>query len=348
MVATTERVISGLLLAFIVILLYTLLHEGGHALAVSLFGGRVIHFSLDFLTGSPHIRYVGSFSRLEKAVISLAGPGLPYLFWLVTIPLYSRCRGFPTKILALFYSIMMIGTFGAQVALSLMHLAGVRFAGEDINLFILYSGVSPILVLVILLALFLVSAIYVARIGNFGRICLSVLQQLEVASPFSGYFRLARSLALLLLLCVGLTFLPKEATSPQVVPLMQESRYLQFSGLGYGVAPVYAFETRALTALRLAYSIETRELVTLRLINQTGGGFPFTQEEYLLVYAGNKSLAGGDFHVPILYPGEYRLEIETGDRSGFVILEVNLSSPTQEDMSHLEAIKSLKTNLSTD
>ncbi len=74
-----KQVVYGLASAFLVILASAFLHKGGHALAVLVQGGQVTAFSVNFISGSPHIRYTGEFSNLGRAIVSIAGPIFPIL-----------------------------------------------------------------------------------------------------------------------------------------------------------------------------------------------------------------------------------------------------------------------------
>ena len=49
--------------SFVVIWLYAFLHEGGHALAVWLLGGRILSFDINFITGNPSVSYRGERSH---------------------------------------------------------------------------------------------------------------------------------------------------------------------------------------------------------------------------------------------------------------------------------------------
>jgi len=56
-----------------VIYLYAILHEGGHALFVLVFGGELTEFEINFLVSNPHISYTGINDPLRQALVSLGG-----------------------------------------------------------------------------------------------------------------------------------------------------------------------------------------------------------------------------------------------------------------------------------
>src|SRR5690349_9034665 len=79
-----------LLLTLFVLVTYTFLHEGGHAVVGLLMGGTVTAFNLNFLNLSAHVGIEGDFTTFQNCVISLAGVSLPLLIWGVLVSLAPR------------------------------------------------------------------------------------------------------------------------------------------------------------------------------------------------------------------------------------------------------------------
>lgn len=70
---TVLRFIAVTGIALGVIYLYAILHEGGHALFVLVFGGELTEFEINFLVSKPHISYTGINDPLRQALVSLGG-----------------------------------------------------------------------------------------------------------------------------------------------------------------------------------------------------------------------------------------------------------------------------------
>lgn len=157
-----------LLIALAVTLVYTTLHEGGHALAGLAFGGRITEFTVNFfnLLGA-HVNIDGDFSHSQNAVINISGVGLPLLAWLVLVLVLPQ-KGSPlvhwTKFVA---SIGTLSTLLAWVIIPFLYLKNSAPAGDDVTKFIANSGLPPLLVAFSALALFLGGwFLFALRIGG--------------------------------------------------------------------------------------------------------------------------------------------------------------------------------------
>ena len=81
------QVIVYLYLLLISIILYTFLHEGGHALVGALSGGKITGFSINFLDLSAHVNLEGTFSTSQTILLNVSGAGLPLLVWSIFVVL---------------------------------------------------------------------------------------------------------------------------------------------------------------------------------------------------------------------------------------------------------------------
>jgi hypothetical protein len=143
-----------LLIAMVVALAYTTLHEGGHALAGLVFGGRIGEFDVNFFSLGAHVNIDGEFNRFQNAVINVSGAGLPLLGWLGLILALPR-KGSPlvqwTKFIA---SAGTLFSLLAWVIIPFFYLKNSAPAGDDVTKFIANSGLPPLAVAFCALALF--------------------------------------------------------------------------------------------------------------------------------------------------------------------------------------------------
>src|SRR6056297_1019490 len=80
-----KNIIFKILLLWIILIFYIILHEGGHLLMAFLFGGEITYFNINLINA--RISYNGNFTIFQYSIIDLAGFGLPFLIWYVFISL---------------------------------------------------------------------------------------------------------------------------------------------------------------------------------------------------------------------------------------------------------------------
>ncbi len=152
-----------LLSALGIALAYTLLHEGGHALAGLAFGGRVTEIDLNFLNLGAHVNLDGVFSRSQEAVINVSGLALPLLVWLVLILALPK-NGSPLVLWIKF--IASAGTLCsllAWVIIPFLYLNNTAPAGDDVTRFLANSSLPPLAVAFGTLACFIAGWILLVR-----------------------------------------------------------------------------------------------------------------------------------------------------------------------------------------
>lgn len=140
------NVIILLALGIALLLLYTIVHEGSHALAVLIFKGRVTAVDINFLTGFPRVSYEGAMTSRQNALISLAGPLAPYLLLAAGLLFMNKKRNiFVQKIFTL-ASIMVLGSIIPNIIIPVLSEAGAGASGEDIVNFMTHLNLNGYLV----------------------------------------------------------------------------------------------------------------------------------------------------------------------------------------------------------
>ena len=89
---TTRVAIVALLVLTLcfVLVVYTLLHEAGHAIVGMLFGQTLTALKVNFLTLSAHVGLVGELTLAQHALQSVAGAALPLVIWFIFISRVPR------------------------------------------------------------------------------------------------------------------------------------------------------------------------------------------------------------------------------------------------------------------
>ena len=109
-----------LILLLAVALLYTTLHEGGHALAGLAFGGKVSDFNVNFFNlSAPHVNIDGTFTPSRHAVINVSGAGLPLLVWFLLMLLLPKRSGFVLQWTKIIFTMGTLNTLLAWIILPL-------------------------------------------------------------------------------------------------------------------------------------------------------------------------------------------------------------------------------------
>lgn len=141
-------------------MLYTLLHEGGHALVAVLYGGKITRFVLGL---NAHVSYSdANFTRTGEALMHSAGTLLPAVCLVVALAFYNRCvKNFAYHYLFALFAFAVTGSFAAWVAIPLISLFSAPPAGDDVTKFLEVSGMDPLLVSGIALLL-IIAFVYVA------------------------------------------------------------------------------------------------------------------------------------------------------------------------------------------
>jgi hypothetical protein len=164
----TAFLLSGLILFLFLLdlLLYTFVHEGGHALVGMALGGRLTAFDVNFFDLGAHASIDGSFTPAQNALIAVAGVSLPVLLCILFV------LATPKKVntvLEGFRAFVFLGASSALlawVAIPWLVQAGQTIADDSAG-FMGYTHLPPALVSGAALAIFLAAwAVFLAKVGG--------------------------------------------------------------------------------------------------------------------------------------------------------------------------------------
>lgn len=130
-------------IALFVSVVYTFLHEAGHALVGLLLGQSLTAFSINFWDLSAHVGLTGGAqTQTQLAVQSAAGVTLPFLIWIAFIYLVPRKSVWIIEVLKLIFSLAVVNTWLAWIGLPLVFISG-NAPSDDVTNFLRYSGMNP-------------------------------------------------------------------------------------------------------------------------------------------------------------------------------------------------------------
>lgn len=119
-------------------------HELGHALAVLAFNGNITELQPFVLFSAPHIAYIGSFTEIQQAIISVSGAGFVFLIGILTLMIFPFERVNSKVRLAVAFGIVpLVAQSISFIILPILHLMGLNVHDDVIN-FIEYSKLNPL------------------------------------------------------------------------------------------------------------------------------------------------------------------------------------------------------------
>jgi hypothetical protein len=155
-----------LVLALFLLVIYTFLHEGGHALVGLLFGGTLTEFDLNPLNLSAHVGIEGNFTTFQNCTIAVAGVSFPLLIWGAFVSLAPRRPNMVVESVRLIGSLAVLNTLLVWIVIPILYINGGR-PGDDSTNFLNYSGVPPLVVTDAVLIIYVSGwAFYFRRIGG--------------------------------------------------------------------------------------------------------------------------------------------------------------------------------------
>lgn len=333
-------VLAALGIVLGVTFLYALVHEGGHALMVLLFGGTVIEFQVNFFTHSPHVSYVGISDPLQKALISLAGPILPLILVLPIAFLLRKTKNVFIQGITLLLIGSLLSTLALSVLFALAYGFGWMQLNEDIPKFLFYSGFNPFVVAGIFLILLTAILVFLFKVGRIKNAALSVVNALR-KSPKKRYSVLMeRVLFVVLMLSLCVAILPNIIRQDNQVsePLSYHTKIdVDLSSINPNSTIYHTFEVSQPRVYDFSYNLSAQSEVTLRLVNLTAESFVFNNQESVIMYQGSGSVPLAYFTGFALMEGSYALEASSGSK-GSLTMYIDSRELDDFDLQYLQLL----------
>ncbi len=177
--ARLKQVAILLLILLATMLLYTTLHEAGHALVGLAFGGKITDFNVNFFNLSAHVGIDGQFTLPQSAAINVAGASLPLLVWFLVMLLLPKRIGLTLQWTKIVSAMGFLNTLLAWIILPFLFLSNSAPPADDVTHFIENSGFPPLAVAVVALAVYVTGwVVFALRIGDLR----TAFKQLDTAS----------------------------------------------------------------------------------------------------------------------------------------------------------------------
>ena len=337
------KILGSIIAGLAGIFIYTLLHEGGHAIAAVLLGARITAFDLNFITGSPHIGWQGFVTPAGRAIIAISGPLFPFLVWLLSLAVLRWQRTVAVRRGLLIASIMAISSLLPQVITPILYLRGVDLRGEDIVGFIIYSGLHPLVVAGSFAVLVATSVWLVLKLIRPAELIKVHVAQLR-STVLTTRQRLLTGVLLLAIMLIALPMAARITSSNQRprFPKDYDTRVqAEFSKVDTDWTSIHEFSVDETRVFDMVYSLKAVDPTSLRLITDSPKGIVFTGKDYMVLCEDVSSVSFAQYTGYALYPGNYRLEVKTTDKAGNIEMYISSKDITPDHLEFLTLLDAL-------
>lgn len=323
--------------------IYTLLHEGGHALAALVFGAKISAFEVNFFRVSPHISYVGELSNIQKGIVSLAGPLFPLLISFVIISFLPKLKRPLLQVVVLSFSFSTLTSLLPNIIFPLLYMGGKVGYNEDVIHFIQHVDGNPLMVCLGFFTLFCIGLLYLFKVGKVVTIFKAQRKlSLENWANFNKPLVLILGIVLIML-ATGILF-PGDTHDA-------------FTGYNYGVEyeadeegegfiSLVAFGLSEAKKLNMRYETDTLSTVCLELINTDGEPFLFINQDRITIHSGG-AMNNGIFSGFYLDAGAYEIRFSSFKKGDKIKLSYNFSELDPVDNTYADYFRMLNSGTFT-
>lgn len=307
-----KKISYRLLILWMLLATYVMLHEAGHALAVLAFGGEVTYFSMNLFDA--RIGHHGEFTDFQTAIINIAGAGLPFLTWLVfmiALPIRSK-KSFLEY--AKTYSVVVLVSLFAWLFIPLLYESGMAPAGDDVTKFIAASGLNGYFVAALFFILITVSFLF-WRKKNPDAIKIYTLKDAHTY-PERRQFILVLALSALLFILMTFPWVSQGAGMDRAGVVLCQSRLDGLEG-EYEMCKLWIHGEPEEVKFIIEMKNTEADLIHLWLAH------PDTETTTLIRSQGYSVGAGRQFLSVELQPGEYRIMMEAENIKGWMVISLD-------------------------
>ncbi|HZK25748.1 MAG TPA: hypothetical protein VFC74_10255 [Oscillospiraceae bacterium] len=207
------------------------------------------------------------------------------------------------KLVLVLFSFSILASLLPQVILPIASVYGANVAGEDIVLFIYYSGFNPFAVSAITAGQLLFSAWYLIRVGRLKEFISWVTSQIPQQSTATRWQKVL-IIGLLLVGILGLRSVSSLRTHEQMAPLEYDAK-IEIDFADHNNGTIYEFALDDYQVYHFVYSLDTKDPVTLKLTTMNPSGFLYTPGKIDYHVPGCRKTAEGPVHR--FHPRTWRL-----------------------------------------
>lgn len=316
------NVLVNLSIAIGVIFVYTLIHEGAHAFFVIIFGGDLIEFDINFLTSRPHINYAAEFSNWKSAIVSIAGPVIPFFVWFAALLMSRKTKNIVIKKILLFSSIIVIFSMITNIAIPILYECGYGFYNEDIVKFISILDISGYIVSIFIGLLVIIGVKALMKTLNVKEVLES---QIEITALNKKHFIwlipiLTAVVLIMIVSAINILDLKKEPYKANIPNEYSEKICIDFNKESYENTDIYTLKVDE----PKLYSFYCRGVCNKNVLLKLIGNEDFSMlRNNELILVDNQGNIQSNHLGWYLNKGEYRLELTTLADNGELNIYIN-------------------------
>ncbi|MGN0352574.1 MAG: site-2 protease family protein [Roseburia sp.] len=149
-----KRIGILLLAAFIEVIVYIVLHEGGHSFIAILCGAKITNFSI---LGAYMSATGGEFTQFSSSLMKVAGMAFPLVISVIYMlfGFKKKKQGEFYRTFSMLFSLVPVMSLLAWVFVPIAYMRGDTTNNDDVIQFIAISGIHPVCVMIVSAILFL-------------------------------------------------------------------------------------------------------------------------------------------------------------------------------------------------
>ncbi|WP_066496820.1 M50 family metallopeptidase [Abyssisolibacter fermentans] len=324
------NIVLMLIICVILLLLYTIVHEGAHAFFAVLFGGQISEFDINFLNGYPHVSYSGIFQPYQKAIISIAGPIIPAVLFFIIL-LYVNKSNAVVKKIKFITVIGILGTLLPNIILPIMYEAGFDASNEDVIKFIINSQVNGYLTAVIFALIFLLGCIVFIKKINLKEV-LSEEINFNIENKKQVIMLIVCGIFTLFLIvggCINILTNSYEASS--MIKKYDENFSIKLNKNHYYNENIYEFEVNEEEIYDFYITGNCNEKLSIKL----QGNVPIQgiRKKELQLFNGEGKI-NSTFTGWFLNKGKYKIVVSSHDNNGKIDFHINKKEALENKFSN--------------
>ena len=150
--------------AFLEVIIYICLHEGGHALVAVMCGAEIIAFNI---IGANVSWMGGNFNQFTFSLAQIAGMAFPVIISVcyMLFVFNKNKQGIFYSAFSFFFAVIPVGSILAWVFVPIAYIAGDTENPDDVIQFLNTSGINPVILMISSLAAFILIIILAWKKG---------------------------------------------------------------------------------------------------------------------------------------------------------------------------------------
>ena len=325
------NILIPLLAGTLIFILYAFIHEGAHALFVIAFGGTLTEFDINILNGYPHVNWAGDIMAFKSAVIDIAGPLLPVVFWFGGLLFINKKRDLLIQKVYLFASIGVLASLIPNVIIPILFELGVDVKNEDIAKFTTKVEINGFIVSIAIAIIFVIGLLSIIKRINIKE---ALLYQVDIPLKSKRHYLWAITSSIILsvvLIVASINIINKSiGTSNFNVPAKYDYLVnIDLKQMNAGESQVYEFNLDEPMLYDFNVIGDTKETVRVKVIGSTRINELRTNE---MEICSGKGQINANYCNWLLEKGNYKIYLTKEGDIGNIKIYISKRIPEENEL----------------